>query len=315
MRTVALFALVACSKKDAPTDLPPAPQAPIVDDAPAFAGCPYEIWPSHLQTLEDGTIEIAPQSTLGSKAPQYGPEHVLASDGTVTSAGTTPRPRRDRTWFLGDDGGSICRDHDDTTARDCVEFELDAELAKLRGYAAAALDPKGRFFVMSFTDESKDPSEDLVVGFDGTGKRLATWKPARGCDERPELVIGRTSLALCTRDEDTGIASSWIVRDVSSGKQLARITGAFDDMRSAVIDDAHFVAYRPDLKAFEAYDVSTPAKPTLVWRTPITLSTPSIIAGAGGVVAIAQASPWNAIILDATTGVVKKQLVIDPCRK
>jgi hypothetical protein len=315
-RSILLLLVAACSKKESAPAPTPAP-IPVPEDAPTFVGCPYELWPSHLDPLADGTILIAPQSKVGSGAPQYGPQQILAADGTAKPASAGPYLRRDRTWFVGDDSGSICIDHGDNSPRGCVEYELDRELAALGGYVASALDPQGRYFVMTFDDDRRGPEREFGVGFDGTGKRLVTWKFARQCDdERPAVIVARNGIHLC-RDEDDGndFYSSLLVRDVVNGKQLATIRGSFDDLAFAVIDDTHFVTYRVDTKAIEAYDLRVPSAPKVAWTTPTTFVEPSLAFGAGGVFVVEKDAPWRALMLDATTGAVRKELVIDPCLK
>ena len=83
----------------------------------------------------------------------------------------------------------------------------------------------------------------------------------------------------------------------------------------AVLDDSRFVTYRVDTKAIEAYDLRVPSAPKVTWKLPTAFVEPSLASGAGGVFVVERDAPWRAVMLDATTGAVRKELAIDPCRK
>lgn len=320
---VMLLSLVGCNKQEParadPTPMPtptptptpiPTPPAPV--DAPSER-CLYTIYQSFLQPLEDGRLLVAPEAFGSAEVPQHGPEQIVSADGSVQRADGAPHRRRDRTLYLSDDNGALCGG-DGKRTLDCTDFQLSSALAKLGGYAAAGHDPKGRSFALSFFDHGKEPWEGFVVGFDGAGKQLARWTFARGCmDERPVLVAGRTVVLLCQRTGDRDSYSSLIVRDVTTGKQHASIPGRFEDMTLAVVDDTHFVAYRPDIPAIEAYDLTRPSKPTRVWQTPTALVKPAIEFALGAVFVVARTPPWQAVLLDPATGSVRREIAI-PCR-
>jgi hypothetical protein len=51
------------------------------------------------------------------------------------------------------------------------------------------------------------------------------------------------------------------------------------------------------------------------WRAPMPLEDPSIVAAAFGVVVVEEHAPWRAVTLDATSGAIRHELHLDPCRQ
>ncbi len=264
----------------------------------ARAECEFTIHEAGLTPLANGSLLIAPQN-YGPLAgrPQHATEQVLDPTGKVAKADGVPRTERDHKLWSSTDHMSICRGLE-AKQLSCTEFDLPEDLAKLDGHAASATDPKGRYLVLSFHDKQ---DRLFFVSFAADGKRLATWRPVKSCPrETPSAIVGRTVIDHCP-GESSDIGTQLIVRDVRTGKQLGRIEGAFDGS-IAVIDETHFVVYRHEPRALEAYDLAKPRAPVRAWRTPTTMVKPSIVHGASAVVAIDKTSPWSATMLDPATG-------------
>jgi len=308
-RAVAIALVAACGSRDASPADPP-PPVPEPPDAQAFTGCPYQIYGAHLKPLADGALLIAPQSKLGSRAPQYAPEQRLEGDGRLTAvpAGTT-HTERDHRLFLSNDGGQLC------DATDCAGFELDAQLVAYDGYASAAKDPKGRTFVLTFTDDDRTPPE-LVVGFDSKGKRVTSWSSTKLCRERAELIVGGLAVMACRAEADPDDRFSRLaIRSLATGKLQSQLSGTFGELHSAVVDDTHFVIWNVETRALEAYDLTSPTRPRRAWTTPLAFDEPAIAVAAGGIVAIAREQPWEGVVLAPATGAVERRLTLDPCKR
>jgi len=277
---------------------------------PAAAECEFTIQRAGLTPLANGSLLIAPQN-YGPLAgrPQFATEQVIDPAGVVATATGVPRTERDHELWSSSNSMSICRGLEDKQLS-CEQFDLPPDLAAHGGHAASALDPKGRFLVLSFHDKR---DRLVFVSFDAEGTRLATWRPAKNCArETPNAIVGRTVIDHCP-GESSDAGTLLIVRDVRTGKQLGQISGAFDG-RSAVIDDTHLVVLRLEPRSFEAYDLAKPRAPVRTWRTPTTMSAPSFVHGAGAIVAIEETAPWAGTLLDPATGKKRADFKVAVCR-
>lgn len=164
---------------------------------PAGAECEFTIHEAGLTPLANGSLLIAPQNydPLAGR-PQYAAEQVLDPAGKLAKADGVPRTERDHKLWSSTDRMSICRGLEAKQLA-CTEFDLPEDLAKLDGHAASATDPKGRYLVLSFHDKR---DRLFLVSFAADGKKLATWRPAKGCPrETPDVIVGRHAIGSVSR--------------------------------------------------------------------------------------------------------------------